>query len=364
MRMIRPSRRPRSPDAEPVADDAGAHELAQARADRDALARELALAQIDPLTGARTRAAGLRDLERDMSRCRRTGARLVVAYLDVVGLKRINDSEGHAAGDELLKRIVRLVTDQLRPYDLVVRLGGDEFLCAMSDMTLLEARRRFAHVAATLAMAADPGAIRTGFAQLRPEESSTELIARADSELVEGRSGRTSALVSTGHAAVRPDPGEHAPGAALSLAIPGGLRAPGRVRAALEALAPDISPDELARLQLLIGELVTNSVVHGGAGSTARIMIQATIRAHTVHGEVSDTSLGVRPASRPSLPGYDVVGLAIIERSAERWGTSHDGRRVWFELDRPGDDAVAERVVMQTASQAPNAPLAARRSPS
>ncbi len=83
-------------------------ERAQAAVDREALAHQLKLAETDPLTGARTRAAGLADLEHELERCRRTRG-LVVAYVDVIGLKALNDSQGHQAGDELLTRAVALI---------------------------------------------------------------------------------------------------------------------------------------------------------------------------------------------------------------------------------------------------------------
>jgi diguanylate cyclase (GGDEF)-like protein len=165
-----------------------AEERHRARIDRRALARELALAAIDPLTGARARAAGLAELDHELERCVRTSGLLVVAYVDVVGLKTINDTEGHCAGDELLIRVVAVMKEHLRSYDLVIRLGGDEFLCAMSNMTLVNARQRFKPIAATLAAAPDAGSIRAGFAQLAPEQTSTELIARADSEMMESHS--------------------------------------------------------------------------------------------------------------------------------------------------------------------------------
>jgi diguanylate cyclase (GGDEF)-like protein len=165
-----------------------AEERHRARIDRRALARQLESAAIDPLTGARARAAGLSELDHELERCVRTSGLLVVAYVDVVGLKTINDTEGHCAGDELLIRVVAVIKEHLRSYDLIIRLGGDEFLCAMSNMTLVNARQRFTPIAATLAAAPDAGAIRAGFAQLAPEQTSTELIARADSEMIESHS--------------------------------------------------------------------------------------------------------------------------------------------------------------------------------
>jgi diguanylate cyclase (GGDEF)-like protein len=162
----------------------GARGRRRALADRKALTRQLAIAETDPLTAARTRAAGLIELERELDRAQRTSGRLVVAYVDVVGLKALNDSEGHSAGDELLKGVVALIRAHLRSFDLMVRLGGDEFLCAMSNLTLPDARQRFSVIAAALAAAPGYRAITTGFAELTADDTVTKLIARADGELM------------------------------------------------------------------------------------------------------------------------------------------------------------------------------------
>lgn len=167
-----------------------AGERLQALADREALTGELAVAATDPLTGARTRAVGLTDLGRELDRCRRTSGLLVLAYVKVVGLKTLNDTKGHGAGDELLKRVVAVITEHLRSYDVIVRIGGDEFVCAMSTMTLTDARRRFSAIATALGDTPDAGAIRTGFAELTSDEGAAELIARAHTELLTAR--RTS----------------------------------------------------------------------------------------------------------------------------------------------------------------------------
>jgi diguanylate cyclase (GGDEF)-like protein len=160
-----------------------ARDRLEALADRDALVRQLAAAETDALTGARTRAAGLLDLEHEIDRARRTGESLVVAYLDVVGLKRVNDTRGHAAGDELLKRVVEELRKHLRSYDVLVRVGGDEFLCAMLGATRQEALLRFRAVRSALAATRDRIEIKVGFAVLARQDSADALMQRADAEL-------------------------------------------------------------------------------------------------------------------------------------------------------------------------------------
>jgi diguanylate cyclase (GGDEF)-like protein len=158
-----------------------ARDRAEAQADREALLTQLALAETDALTGARTRAPGLRDLDREIDRARRTSSRLVVAYVDVVGLKAVNDTLGHAAGDVLLTGAVAAIRSHLRTYDLVVRLGGDEFVCAMSGATIHDARQRFDAVQAELPT--DSTELRMGFAALDPDDDVTALVDRADAAL-------------------------------------------------------------------------------------------------------------------------------------------------------------------------------------
>jgi diguanylate cyclase (GGDEF)-like protein len=67
----------------------------------------------------------------------------VVAYVDGDGLKAVNDSHGHAAGDEVLRNVARGLRRHMRSYDLTVRMGGDEFLCALPDVSIEDAAARF-----------------------------------------------------------------------------------------------------------------------------------------------------------------------------------------------------------------------------
>jgi diguanylate cyclase (GGDEF)-like protein len=160
-----------------------ARDRLQAQADREALLQQLLVAETDALTGTRTRAAGLVELDHEIDRARRSGNRLVIAYIDVVGLKTINDTQGHAAGDALLQRTVVAIRRHVRSYDLMIRLGGDEFLCVLSGATSHDARRRFRSVQKTLADAPQPSEIKVGFASLAPQDTRDELIERADSQL-------------------------------------------------------------------------------------------------------------------------------------------------------------------------------------
>jgi len=105
----------------------------------------------------------------------------------VVGLKARNDSRGHVAGDQLLIDVVACIRAHLRTYDQITRVGGDEFVCAMPNMTIASAQERFRLIASALAGAPDAGAIRVGYAELAPSDATAELIARADSDLTATR---------------------------------------------------------------------------------------------------------------------------------------------------------------------------------
>jgi diguanylate cyclase (GGDEF)-like protein len=167
----------------------GARDRLRALEDRESFKRALVLTETDLLTGARTRAAGLTELDHEIERCHRTDGTLVVAYVDAVGLECVHDNEGQVAGDRLLKRLAALIRSHVRAYDLTIRIGGDEFLSAMSSMTFADARERFSSIAGALAASDEAGAIRCGFAELRPGDTATDLIARADRELIDTRQG-------------------------------------------------------------------------------------------------------------------------------------------------------------------------------
>ncbi|SDC88450.1 diguanylate cyclase (GGDEF) domain-containing protein [Geodermatophilus telluris] len=85
-----------------------------------------ALATTDPLTGVPNRRAFLERLERAVGRAG-AGERAVVCIVDLDGFKAVNDLEGHAAGDAVLRAVAEALTAAVRETDTVARLGGDEF---------------------------------------------------------------------------------------------------------------------------------------------------------------------------------------------------------------------------------------------
>jgi diguanylate cyclase (GGDEF)-like protein len=163
------------------------HDRTTALADRGASALEREQAVVDDLTGTYLRGAGFIELQRDMERATRDEEPLVLAFIDVDGLKAVNDSSGHAAGDRLLLEVADALRARTRSHDLLIRYGGDEFVCAIAGMTTAEATSRFAGVNASLATAPGRGSVTVGFAEMRRSESPRGLVARADAALYRKR---------------------------------------------------------------------------------------------------------------------------------------------------------------------------------
>jgi diguanylate cyclase (GGDEF)-like protein len=176
---------------------AGAHDRARGGEDRDAstadrgaAAAELLEASNDELTGVYRRAAGIAALEREMNRARREGQPLIVAFLDVDGLKQVNDLFGHAAGDRLLVAVAAALRGQVRPYDAIIRWGGDEFVCVQTGANRAATGQRLARLNRLLAASAGGGSVSFGLAELRADDAPADLVARADTALYRGRKRR------------------------------------------------------------------------------------------------------------------------------------------------------------------------------
>lgn len=87
----------------------------------------------DALTGLYNRRAFFTMAEKELQRSRRYGHPLTVCYIDVDHFKRVNDTRGHEAGDQLLCEIAAALTELVRQSDIVARLGGDEFALLLPE---------------------------------------------------------------------------------------------------------------------------------------------------------------------------------------------------------------------------------------
>lgn len=155
--------------------------------ERAEAARALERSATDLLTGTRASGMGLADLQRELDRARHTSGSLVLAFVDVDRLKQVNDTEGHLAGDRLLANVATALRDGLRSYDLIMRFGEDEFLCALSGIATDEVELRFEELAKQLAADSNGHSISAGFAELQDGDDTHALIARADDALFQAR---------------------------------------------------------------------------------------------------------------------------------------------------------------------------------
>ncbi|MGE5561887.1 MAG: GGDEF domain-containing protein [Bacillota bacterium] len=148
------------------------------------------LAHEDSLVGLPNRRGFIRALERLIDRVKRYQEKAALLFVDLDGLKVINDSFGHQAGDEALMQVARLLVGGVRKSDVVARIGGDEFaiLLGHSDeasagetanrLIDLIAGCDFNHAGESL-----PLSVAVGAATIHAEDTPETAMARADQEM-------------------------------------------------------------------------------------------------------------------------------------------------------------------------------------
>jgi diguanylate cyclase (GGDEF)-like protein len=154
------------------------------------------LAHEDALVALPNRRGFMRALEKLIARVQRYGDSAALLFVDIDGLKMINDSFGHPAGDDALIRVSELLQGGIRGSDCVARIGGDEFAILLEHADELTAREtaarltdRVAHCGFQRDEVELPLSIAVGVAIIRADDSAEEVIARADSEMYQAKAG-------------------------------------------------------------------------------------------------------------------------------------------------------------------------------
>ena len=212
------------PDVQPDGKVAGVYALAHDMTRvKEAENRLVQMTRVDELTGIANRRLFGEILARAIERARRRRTVLGLAYLDIDHFKRINDTLGHGAGDEVLREFARRLAGSVRGVDTVARLAGDEFVIVLEDVTgMEEAERVGAHVVEAMRapFVTGAGAIKVSASigitlvdgAAGPVPDQEQLLGRADAALYAAkRDGRDRCVVHEGEGLGAPPPPPSAP---------------------------------------------------------------------------------------------------------------------------------------------------------
>ena len=148
------------------------------------------LAHQDSLIDLPNRRGFLRELERLIARVSRYDAKGAMLYVDVDGLKAINDSFGHRAGDEALIQVAGLLASGVRKSDVCARIGGDEFAILLENADEASAHDTAARLIDQIAcceLMHDgnelPLSVAIGVALIESSDTAESVMARADEEM-------------------------------------------------------------------------------------------------------------------------------------------------------------------------------------
>lgn len=175
------------------ANDELTRQLAQIEALQQKL-REQAIR--DPLTNLFNRRYLEESLKREIARVKRSGIELCVISIDIDEFKQLNDMAGHASGDAVLKMLSNTIMSHTRECDIACRLGGDEFLIVLPDISLERTQMRAEELRAVFEQnqrdhsTSSPVpvvSLSMGVAHLQPQETADRLLSRVDQALYEAK---------------------------------------------------------------------------------------------------------------------------------------------------------------------------------
>jgi diguanylate cyclase (GGDEF)-like protein len=154
------------------------------------------MAQTDSLTSLLNRRAFEEILRRDLLRSDRSGNALGIMLIDLDYFKQVNDSLGHFAGDDVLRRIALVLRDGTRPSDVLARYGGEEFVVLLRNAGVTESMTAAERIRSQIAsLGGLPGSVNLtasiGVAVCQAKDTATEFLLRADEALYRSkREGR------------------------------------------------------------------------------------------------------------------------------------------------------------------------------
>ncbi|WP_156685992.1 GGDEF domain-containing protein [Mycobacterium sp. Marseille-P9652] len=156
------------------------------------------LSVTDELTGLNNRRGFYLHAGQALRAARRQGGDLVLAYLDVDGLKHVNDEHGHDVGDLLLADVAAVLRGTLRDSDILARIGGDEFCVLVIGNDPVSLKRRLVEAFRCVNAAGDRPyrlSASIGIVQAHSTDSTTvdELLARADAQMYQEKKARPTA---------------------------------------------------------------------------------------------------------------------------------------------------------------------------
>ena len=275
-------------------------------------------ARVDALTSLGNRRAGEEALQRAIAHARRRERPLAVAMLDLDGLKKINDTEGHLAGDDALRALGASLAEGMRTEDAAYRFGGDEFVVVAPETGAEELRIVLERIRRS------SPSFSIGVAELGPGvEDSAALLAAADGDLYRGRRSDAAAVAAVAGRRTSTGLDRVVPLFALAVGVAAALAADGVRRIAGIEIA-DQRWLWLAALAATPVVLVAASLRDGGARGTqlrhvlrgGGVAVLALVAALTplVSGTIDRRGLPARDDARTLDPDRSASPPTTIER--------------------------------------------------
>lgn len=302
------------------------------------------LAAHDPLTGLVNKPRLIEALASEIARVRRSDASAAVLMIDLDGFKTVNDLHGHAAGDELLINVARILQSRLRESDVIARIGGDEFAVLLNGtdqpsaervaMELCDRIRE--HFATEGAPDSRRVTVSIGIAMVGPDTDcgAEEVLAEADAAMYAGKHGGGDRI------ALRPDAATDRPTrTTIRSQIERALDEPG----GFELFAqPIVALDESPRRRF---ELLLRMMDETGKPVSPAVFLESAERSRHIHAidhwVVRETiDLLARCAERgldicveANLSGRSLGDASLAALIEERLtATGVDGTRLTFEV--------------------------------